>query len=292
MAEKTIGVIGGTGLYEIEGLEKVEEVEVDTPFGPPSDNYIVGTLEGARMVFLSRHGRGHRFLPSEVNYRANIFGMKKLGVDHIISVSACGSMKHEIEPGHIVVIDQFIDRTKGRPSTFYGNGIVVHVAFADPICKDLASILYQCGRETGAVMHMGGTYLCMEGPQFSTRAESHTYRSWGVDVIGMTNVPEAKLAREAEICYATLALSTDYDCWREPDEDVSIDSILTIMKGNVERAKKIIRAAVPRIPEKRACACATALQYTIITDPAMIPDSVKADLDTLVGKYLDKGEAE
>jgi len=283
---KTIGVVGGSGLYDIEGLENVEEIKIDTPFGEPSDSYIVGDLEGVKMVFLPRHGRGHRLLPSEVNFRANVFGMKKLGVERIISVSAVGSMKEEIEPGHIVVPDQFIDRTKGRASTFFGNGVVGHVAFADPVCSCLSADLYDAGIAAGATMHRGGTYICMEGPQFSTRAESRLYRSWGVDVIGMTNIPEAKLAREAEICYGTLALSTDYDCWHEEEEDVSVEAVLEIIKKNVAMAKSIIKEAVKRVPDVRDCSCASALSASIMTDRSIIPEKTREDLDIIIGKYL------
>ena len=243
MAEKIIGVIGGSGLYEMEGITKVKEIKIKTPFGNPSDAYIVGKLGDVKMVFLPRHGRGHKLLPSELNYRANIFGMKKLGVEQIISVSAVGSMRKDIKPGHIVVVDQFFDRTKGRISSFFGNGIAGHVEFADPVCSNLSNILYKSGKNIGATIHKGGTYICIEGPHFSTRAESNIYRKWGVDVIGMTNIPEAKLAREAEICYATLALSTDYDCWHETEESVTIEMILDTLKKNVATAKAIIKIA-------------------------------------------------
>lgn len=272
MSHHTIGVIGGSGLYEMEGLTDVDRVTLETPFGSPSDEYITGILDGVRMVFLPRHGRGHRLLPSEVNYRANIWGMKKLGVERIISVSAVGSMKEEIVPGHIVIPDQFIDRTKGiRKDTFFGDGIVAHTAFADPVCADLSGWLSEAAHEAGATVHQGGAYVCMEGPAFSTRAESFMYRSFGVSVIGMTNLTEAKLAREAEICYGVIALSTDYDCWHETHADVSIEAILEIIGRNVTMAKNIIRHAVQRIGAERTCPCATALQYAIITDRSMIP---------------------
>jgi 5'-methylthioadenosine phosphorylase len=238
------------------------------------------------MVFLPRHGRGHRLLPSELNYRANIYGMKKLGVEWIISVSAVGSMKEEIKPGHIVVVDQFFDRTKSRPSTFFGSGIVGHVEFAEPVCPDLGRVLYGAARKAGATVHMGGTYICIEGPQFSTKAESGIYRSWGVDVIGMTNIPEAKLAREAEICYATIALSTDYDCWHEEEESVTVDMILETLKSNVAMAKQIIKNAAPVIALPRGCKCPDALKYAIITDKEAIPEKAKEDLSVLFGKYL------
>ena len=284
-----IGVIGGSGLYEIEGLTDLEEVRVETPFGEPSDAYITGVLDGVKMVFLPRHGRGHRLLPSEVNYRANIYGMKKLGVERIISVSAVGSMKEEIVPGHIVVPDQFYDRTKGiRNSTFFGDGVVGHVAFADPVCGDLAGLVYEAAQEAGATVHKGGTYICIEGPNFSTRAESNIYRSWGVDIIGMTNIPEARLAREAEICYATVALATDYDCWHEDHDDVEIDSILEIIRQNVSMARQIIKVSAGKISAQRPCSCGKALEFAIMTDPALIPEQTRDNLDLLIGKYLKK----
>lgn len=281
-----IGVIGGSGLYEIEELVNIEEVSVETPFGPPSDNFIVGELSGVKMVFLPRHGRGHRITPSELNFRANIYGMKKLGVERIISVSAVGSMKEEIEPGHIVIPDQFIDMTKGRQSTFFGDKVVGHVTFADPICGELSRILYDSALAAGAKTHLGGTYLCIEGPQFSTRAESKLYRSWGVEVIGMTNGTEAKLAREAEICYSTIALSTDYDCWHEEEEDVSVEAILDIIKNNVTAARAIIKEAAGRLPSHKDCRCSSALEYAIISDKSNIPEKTKKDLEIIVGKYL------
>ncbi|GMR04231.1 MAG: S-methyl-5'-thioadenosine phosphorylase [Thermodesulfobacteriota bacterium] len=286
MKEKVVGVIGGSGLYDMEGLEDVKPVKVSTPFGDPSDEYITGRLGDVRMVFLPRHGRGHRLLPSELNYRANIYGMKKLGVEWIISVSAVGSMKEEIKPGHIVIADQFFDRTKGRVSTFFGSGMVGHIEFADPVCGDLSKVLHGAAKDAGADVHMGGTYICIEGPQFSTRAESNVYRSWGVDVIGMTNIPEAKLAREAEICYATIALSTDYDCWHAEEESVTVEMILETLKKNVAMAKEIIRLAAPGVGEPRECKCATAMKYAVITDTSAIPEKAKEDLDLIIGKYL------
>ncbi len=287
MSEQVIGVIGGSGLYEMEGMTGIEQVAVNTPFGKPSDEYVSGVLEGVRLVFLPRHGRGHQLLPSEVNYRANIFGMKSLGVERIISVSAVGSMREAIVPGHIVIPDQFIDRTKGvRKDTFFGNGIVGHVQFADPVCADLSAVLFDSAEAAGATVHRGGTYVCMEGPAFSTRAESHMYRSFDVSVIGMTNLTEAKLAREAEICYGVIALSTDYDCWHESHDDVSVDAILTIIKNNVATAKNIIRQAVRRIGGKRSCPCASALQHAVISDKSMIPTATRENLELIVGKYL------
>jgi 5'-methylthioadenosine phosphorylase len=281
-----LGVIGGSGLYEMEGLDDIMTIDVSTPFGDPSDQIVTGTLDGLKMAFLPRHGRGHRILPSEVNYRANIYAMKSLGVDSIISVSAVGSMKVEIRPGDLVVPHQFIDRTKGRPSTFFGGGIVAHVAFADPVCRSLADILVKGAASSGAKVHQGGTYICIEGPQFSTRAESYLYRSWGVDVIGMTNLPEAKLAREAEICYATMALATDYDCWHETEEDVSVEAILAIMHQNVENARKAIAWTAGNIGEKAPCACSEALKFAIVTDLEAVPEDRKKDLEPITGKYL------
>ncbi|MFQ5586645.1 MAG: S-methyl-5'-thioadenosine phosphorylase [Thermodesulfobacteriota bacterium] len=286
MGKPVVGVIGGSGLYEIEGLRGVKEVKVRTPFGSPSDSYITGTLGEVKMVFLPRHGRGHRLLPSELNYRANIFGMKKLGVEQIISVSAVGSMRESIKPGDIVIIDQFYDRTKGREGTFFGNGIVGHVEFAEPVCGNLSTLLYRAGKRVKAPIRKGGIYICIEGPQFSTRAESKIYRKWGVDVIGMTNIPEAKLAREAEICYATLALSTDYDCWHETEESVTVEMILETLTKNVAMAKAIIKEAVTAVPDKRACRCASAAEYALITDRKVIPAKIKRELKPLFGKYL------
>ncbi|MEK7845835.1 MAG: S-methyl-5'-thioadenosine phosphorylase [Nitrospinota bacterium] len=286
MESKKIGVIGGSGLYDMPDLKNVKSVKVKTPFGDPSDNYILGTLNNREMVFLPRHGKGHRIQPTELNFRANIYGMKKLGVEWIISVSAVGSMREEIAPGHIVVPDQFIDLTKSRISTFFGNGIVGHVTFADPVCNDLYNIIYQAGLEADATMHKGGTYLCIEGPQFSTRAESLTYRKWGVDVIGMTNVTEAKLAREAEICYATIALATDYDCWHDAEEDVTVEAILEILHKNVTTAQRIIKNAVSKIDMERKCPCKNALQNTILTAKNKIPKKIKKDLELIIGRYV------
>lgn len=291
MSQPVIGVIGGSGLYEIDGLTDVQPVVLETPFGAPSDAYITGTLGGAKMVFLPRHGRGHHLLPSEVNYRANIYGMKKLAVEQIISVSAVGSMKEKIVPGDIVIPDQFFDRTQGkRAATFFGNGIAGHVQFADPICSALAEILAESAVAVGATVHQGGTYLCIEGPNFSTRAESNIFRSWGVDIIGMTNLPEARLAREAEICYGTVALATDYDCWHDEHDDVSVESVIAIIKQNVATAREIIRTAVAGIVERRQqrdCDCAEALKFAIMTDKGLIPAEVKQALEPIIGKYLD-----
>jgi 5'-methylthioadenosine phosphorylase len=286
MEEKMVGVIGGSGLYEMEGLEEVQTVSLKTPFGAPSDPFIVGRLEGVKIAFLPRHGKGHRISPSSLNFRANIFGMKKLGVQWIIGVSAVGSMKESIHPGEMVIPDQFIDRTTGRVSTFFSDGIVGHVSFADPVCPALSEILLQAGKEVGATVQKGGTYICIEGPQFSTRAESKLYRSWGVDVIGMTNIPEAKLAREAEICYATLAFATDYDCWHETAGDVSIGDVLRILAQSTKIAQSAIRNAVQKLPKRRECLCSTALQYALITGKKHIPEKTKKDLEPIIGKYL------
>ena len=287
MSDVQIGVIGGSGLYEMAGLEMLYERSVETPFGEPSDPYVIGRVDGVNVAFLSRHGRGHRLMPSELNYRANIFGFKLLGVHTILSASAVGSMKEEYHPTDILFPHQFIDRTRHRPDTFFGNGIVGHVAFADPICAGVSFLMGEVAREAGARVHMGGVYLCMEGPQFSTRAESKLYRSWGVDVIGMTNLQEAKLAREAEICYATMALVTDYDCWHEEHEDVNIDQILVYLRANAAMAQTILRGSISRAASrKRDCACTTALQYAILTAPDAIPPKVKDQLAPLIGKYV------
>lgn len=287
MAASAIGVIGGSGLYEMEGLTEVREVSLETPFGAPSDVFVTGVLEGRRMVFLPRHGRGHRLLPSEVPYRANIYGMKQLGVDRILSVSAVGSMREAIAPGHMVIPDQFIDRTQGkRASTFFGNGIVGHVAFADPVCPDLSGVLAEAAEAVGATVHRGGTYLCIEGPNFSTRAESRLYRSWDVDVIGMTNLPEARLAREAEICYATLALATDYDCWYQGHDDVTVEAVMAIVRQNVALARRIVRAAALRLGSDPGCGCGSALRHAVMTDPARIPPATREQLALLLDKYF------
>lgn len=286
MDKVKIGVIGGSGLYEMETLTDVEQVKLDTPFGDPSDEYVVGTLEGVRVAFLPRHGRGHRISPTELNFRANIYGLKQLGVEHIISVTAVGSLKEHIHPLDVVVPDQFFDRTRQRVSTFFGDGLVAHIAFADPVCPELSALIYQTAVESGATVHKGGTYLCMEGPAFSTRAESNVYRQWGMDIIGMTNLQEAKLAREAEICYATMAMVTDYDCWHEEEEDVTVEAIIQNLMNNAALAKKVIQAIVPKIAAERTCLCANALEYALITDRSMIPEATRQKLDIIVGKYL------
>src|SRR5499426_2328297 len=259
MAEPTLGVFGGSGLYELPGLEAIERVTVETPFGPPSDEFVIGRLAGTRLVFLPRHGRGHRLLPTELNFRANVYGMKRLGAEWIVSVSAVGSLREEIAPGHVVVPDQFIDRTRGRQSTFFGRGVVAHVQFADPVCPALSKAVGAAARAEGATVHQGGVYVCMEGPAFSTRAESHLYRSWGAQVIGMTNLQEAKLAREAELCFATLALATDYDCWRTGHADVAIDEILRVLAANADLARRTVAAVAATLPDRSGCACARAL---------------------------------
>jgi 5'-methylthioadenosine phosphorylase len=286
MGAGMIGVIGGSGLYQMPGLEGVRAVEVKTPFGKPSDKLIRGRLGKIELVFLPRHGQGHRWLPTEVNFRANTFAMKKLGVERLISVSAVGSLRQEIAPGHVVIPDQFIDRTTQRPSTFFGRGLVAHVSLADPFCKELSAILAAAANSEGAHVHTGGTYLCMEGPQFSTRAESHLYRDWGAHVIGMTNLQEAKLAREAEICFGTLALATDYDCWNQAAGDVEIDHVLAVLKQNVDLAQRTIRRAVTELSSARCCACASALKDAIITERARIPKKLCAELRPIIGKYL------
>lgn len=283
---RILGVIGGSGLYRMDELEKVREVAIKTPFGQPSDKLISGKLGATDVIFLARHGKGHRWLPTEVNFRANIFALKKLGVERIISISAVGSLRQEIEPGHVVVPDQFIDRTTQRPSTFFGKGIVAHVSLADPFCRPLCEKLIECAKQEGAAVHPRGTYVCMEGPQFSTRSESHLYRSWGADVIGMTNLQEAKLAREAEICFATLALATDYDCWNQDAADVAIEHVLAVLKHNVELAQKTVRRLSASLSDLPNCSCASALKNAIVTEPARISRQVRARLKPIIGKYL------
>jgi len=282
----TIGIIGGSGLYAMAELTDAKEERVATPFGDPSGPYIVGTLRGKRVAFLARHGVGHRILPSELNFRANIYGFKVLGVERILSASAVGSLKHEYKPLDIVVPDQFFDRTKGRISTFFGRGLVAHVAFAHPLCGDLSAIAADAVRSVGATVHRGGTYVNMEGPQFSTLAESNLYRAWGFDIIGMTNLQEAKLAREAEICYATLALVTDYDCWHPDHDSVTVDLIIANLMQNAETAKKTIANAVERISGPRTCACKDALATAIITRPEHVPQKTKDELAPIIGRYM------
>jgi 5'-methylthioadenosine phosphorylase len=270
----------------MEGLSQIQERQVRTPFGDPSDMLVLGLLEGVRVAFLSRHGRGHRFMPSEINYRANIYALKSAGVSRIISVSAVGSMKERIKPGDLVLPTQFVDLTKQRPSTFFGQGIVVHVAFGEPICSDLLGVIWESAQQAGATVHRGGTYVCIEGPQFSSRAESLLYRQWGVDVIGMTNLPEAKLAREAELCYVTLALVTDFDCWHDSEEAVTVEMILATLHKNVEQAKRVIRASLSRAAGGRSCRCQHALDHAIVTAPQTIPPAKRRQLDLLIGRHL------
>jgi len=282
----SIGIIGGSGLYQMAGLTEAQEVAVETPFGKPSDNCIVGKIEGKRVAFLARHGRGHRILPSELNFRANIFAMKKLGVEKIISASAVGSLREEHRPLDIVLPDQFFDRTRGRISTFFGEGLVVHVSFAHPVCSHLGDQLMEASAQSGVPVKRGGTYLCMEGPAFSTVAESNVYRSWGMDIIGMTNLQEAKLAREAEICYATVALVTDYDCWHPDHDAVTVDQVIAVLNQNSENGQKLIRAAVRVLDDRRPCKCGSALKSAILTDRAKVPTEIKEKLELLIGKYL------
>jgi len=289
LQQAEIGIIGGSGLYAMPGLTSVREERVETPFGNPSDTFVLGELEGRKVAFLARHGRGHRLLPSELNFRANIYAMKKLGVERIVSVSAVGSLKEEHKPTDFVIPDQFIDRTFHRVSTFFGDGLVAHVAFGDPVCAIVGQAIEDGCASEGVVGKRGGTYVCMEGPQFSTRAESNLYRSWGADVIGMTNLQEAKLAREAEICYATVAMVTDYDCWREGHDDVTVDQIVAVLHQNAANACKVVKAAVAAMPRERNCGCASALKHAMLTDPAVIPAETRRKLDLLVGKYLNSG---
>jgi 5'-methylthioadenosine phosphorylase len=281
-----IGIIGGSGLYDMADVTERKEVTLGTPFGDPSGPYLLGTLRGRRVAFLARHGAGHRLLPSELNFRANVFGMKLLGVQYILSASAVGSLKEEYKPLDIVIPDQFIDRTRGRISTFFGRGLAAHVGFAHPFCRILSRLVSDSGRESGAVVHTGGTYVCMEGPQFSTLAESKLYRSWGADIIGMTNLQEAKLAREAEICYSTIALVTDYDCWHPDHDSVTVEMVIANLMQNAKTAQHIIAKAVEGLPYERTCECASALKYALITRPDAIPAQVRQDLAPLVGKYL------
>ena len=286
MAEAKVGIIGGTGLYDMEGMTEVKEILIKTPFGEPSDAIILGTLEGVGLAFLPRHGKGHRISPTEVPARANIYALKTLGVETIISVNAVGSLKEEIRVLDLVIPDQLIDRTKTRISTFFGGGLVGHIAFAEPFCPILSQVLFDIAQETGIRAHQGGTYVAMEGPQFSTRAESELYRSWGGDVIGMTVLPEAKLAREAEICYSSLSFVTDYDCWHDTHESVTPQMILANLRQNVDTAKQILGLAVTRLPETRDCPCASALKTALITSAEHIPGQVRADLEPLLRKYM------
>ena len=283
MVEKLLGVIGGSGLYSMSELNIIEKVSVDTPFGAPSEDVVIGELNGTRMAFLPRHGVGHFIPPSEINYRANIFAMKKLGVEQIVSISAVGSMKENLQPGHFSIPHQFIDRTTRRISTFFTTGMVGHVALADPVCLATAEVLSLAAHKVNAVVHNGGTYVCIEGPQFSTRAESNVYRRWDIDIIGMTNATEAKLAREASICYATLALVTDYDCWKEEEEPVTVEAVLAIMHKNVETAQKVLQKLASEFKGKQSCDCGNAAKNAVVTDPKSIPDQLKDELSILIG---------
>jgi 5'-methylthioadenosine phosphorylase len=286
-ATAEIGIIGGSGLYEMEGVTGARELVVETPFGDPSDRLVIGTLEGQKVAFLPRHGRGHRISPSEINFQANIYALKSLGVERILSVSAVGSLKEKYAPLHMVVPDQLVDRTFKRSSTFFGKGLVAHVGFARPFCADVGRVLAAACRTAGATVHEGGTYICIEGPQFSTRAESELYRSWGMDIIGMTNLQEARLAREAEICYATLAMVTDYDCWHPDHDAVTVDQILQNLLTNAATARAVLRAAVKGLPlGVRGCECASALSHALITAPELVPPQVKHDLAPIIGKYI------
>jgi 5'-methylthioadenosine phosphorylase len=284
--EALLGIIGGSGLYEMIGVEEIREVRISTPFGEPSDAYVTGTLRGRRVAFLPRHGKGHRILPSELNFRANIHGFKALGADAIVSISAVGSLREHIRPGTVVVPDQFLDRTRNRISTFFGDGVVAHVSFADPFCAPLSRLLAISAREAGAEVHEGGTYVCMEGPQFSTRAESHLYRTWGGDIIGMTNLQEAKLAREAELCFTTLAMATDFDCWRSPEADVEISDVLAVLRANAELAKRTVSLVAERLEGARRCGCRTALEHAVVTDRTSIPAKRLDDLAVVAGRVL------
>jgi 5'-methylthioadenosine phosphorylase len=286
LTQAEIGIIGGSGLYSMPGLSDVQEIRIQTPFGDPSDAYVLGTLEGRKVAFLARHRRGHRILPSELNFRANVYGFKQLGVERIVSVSAVGSLKEEHKPLDFVIPDQFFDRTRHRVDTFFGDGIVAHISFADPVCGDLARVVEDACKKANVAGKRGGTYLCMEGPQFSTKAESNVYRSWGMDVIGMTNLQEAKLAREAEICYVTIAMVTDYDCWHAGHDAVTVDEIIRVLNLNVDNARKVVCATVAAMPAERTCGCGHALRHAIITDRQAIPAEAKQKLRLILGKYL------
>jgi 5'-methylthioadenosine phosphorylase len=281
-----VAVIGGTGLYDIEGLTDIQEVNMDTPFGQPSDIIVIGKLGSTRIAFLPRHGKGHRIMPTEIPSRANIYTLKTLGVKHIIAINSVGSFNESIRPGDLCIPDQLIDRTSQRHNTFFGDGVVAHIQFAEPFCPDLRIVLYQSAIEAGAEAHLGGTYVVMEGPAFSTRAESRLHQSWGADVIGMTALPEAKLAREAEMCYAVIACATDYDSWHEDKEVVSVDVVLNTLKRNMDLSKRIIKLAAGRLQAEHSCICSTALQNAIITDPELIPDERKQALEPIIGKYI------
>ena len=286
MQQAEIGIIGGSGLYSMAGFTDVREQPLETPFGAPSDAFVIGTLAGRKVAFLSRHGRGHRFMPTEINYRANIHGMKQLGVERILSLSAVGSLKEEHRPLDFVIPDQFIDRTRHRVDTFFGNGLVVHVGLGHPVCEDTAKVAAEACKRAGVNVKSGGTYLSMEGPQFSTKAESNMYRSWGLDVIGMTNFTEARLAREAELCYATVAMVTDYDCWHPEHDHVTVDQIVAVLLKNAEHACTVVHHAVAAMPRERTCKCSSALKNAIITNKSMVPPATLNKLQLLVGKYF------
>ncbi len=286
MRQAEIGIIGGSGLYHMPGFNDSREVQQTTPFGDPSDAYILGTLEGRKVAFLARHARGHKLLPSELNFRANIHGFKQLGVERIVSVSAVGSLKEEHKPLDFVIPDQFFDRTRHRVDTFFGDGIVAHVGFGEPVCGELAGVVHGACQSAGVSSKLGGTYICMEGPQFSTKAESNVYRSWGADVIGMTNLQEAKLAREAEICYVTIAMVTDYDCWHPHHDSVTVEQIVSVLVKNAENAARVVKATLSEMPQGRSCKCGQALAHAILSDPAKIPAATKEKLKLIVGKYL------
>ncbi len=291
MPQAKIGINGGTGLYDIEGMGNMEEVAINTPFGKPSDAITIGSLEGIGIAFLPRHGKGHHISPTEIPVRANIYALKSLGVEHIIAICSAGSFKEEIKPGDLLIPDQLVDRTRNRINTFFDEGIVAHIPFAEPFCPILSQVVYQATQEVGATVHQGGTYVAMEGPAFSTKAESQLYRSWGADIIGMTALPEAKLAREAEICYAIIAGVTDYDSWQERSQPITVDVILNIQRRNIDTIKEIVRLIVTRIPEKRDCDCTTVLKTAIVTAPELIPLEQRKKLSLLIGKYLAKGDS-
>ncbi len=287
MIQPKVAIIGGSGLYAMEGLQVFEERSVDTPFGTPSDQFLIGELVGVPVAFLARHSRGHKLLPTELNARANIHAIKSLGCEMVLSISAVGSLKEQIAPGHLVMVDQFIDRTQQRPRTFFGNGVVAHVSFAEPICPFLRENLHQAAISEDATSHSKGTYLCIEGPMFSTKAESNLYRQWGADVIGMTNLPEARLAREAELCYATMALSTDYDCWHSSHENVTAELVLETLQKNVKLAEKVLKKVLPKLTVPRSCSCPSSLRHAIVTQSALIPEETKRKLKVICGKYFE-----
>ena len=286
MPQAEIGIIGGSGLYSMPGLSQTKEVRLKTPFGAPSDRYVIGTLAGRKVAFLARHGRGHRILPSELNFRANVYGFRQLGVERIVSLSAVGSLKEEHQPLDFVIPDQFFDRTRHRVDTFFGNGIVAHVSFADPVCGELARVVEGACQKVGVRGKRGGTYVCMEGPQFSTKAESNVYRSWGMDVIGMTNLQEAKLAREAELCYVSVSMVTDYDCWHPGHDAVTVDQVVAVLAKNAENAAKVLRATIAAMPSGRGCKCGSALAHAILTDRDKIPAATRQKLKLILDKYL------